>query len=1338
MRILYILLFFIFTNYFSFGQVTIWSDNFNAGFNASWNIIDNGATNDTWFVTNNYNGNDLDGTPFAFVNSDAAGSVNMNEELITPSFDGTSYSSIILEFDHYYNKYSNDIADVDIWDGSSWVNVYHLASDIGSWGNPNHQTIDISAYINTSMKVKFHYYNANYDWYWAIDNVVITGFVLDYSSQWISMNVGSSDWCRGETRDVKVTVKNNGTQAWTDSSPDVNIGCKWDGDPDYLVRVNAGNLAPGAQQEYTLTMTAPTTIGANHLTFDVVKEGDCWFGNNNGSCGPGNLTYSTATTINNCPDCTWQLCLNDSYGDGWNGGTIEATVAGVSIGSWTLNSGTGPECHDIPINIGDNIVLNYTAGSYSYENVFVLYDSQGNIAYSDDGSSGSHSYTYSNTDCNPHPLTPNEQDCLGAIPICGDSYSTVNSYQGTGNVPLEISGSSSCLSTGELNDVWYIFTVQQTGNLTFTITPVDPNDDYDWAIFNLTNSNCSDIYTDASLEVSCNYSGTDGVTGPDGSTSLSSQGAGGTPFNDAIPVVQGDVYVINLSNFSSTQSGYTIDFSMSSGIVVDNTAPELQTILNAPTCGQNKITARFTENVDTLTVNAGDFSIAGPGGPYSITQVNSQSGTATDRDFELTLSNQLIAGGTYTLIFSGQVDDACGNQVTGNSLDFTVNGVSGNAVVNDASVVCASDANGTITASATGGSGTYTYAWSTGVTTATINNLVAGTYTVTVSDDVGICYDIIDAVVNPANSGSSIGTWTGAYDTDWLNCRNWGYGTIPDYTVDVLIPTGCPNYPVVPYDGLIKNAVGGACKSIKIENGASLSMTSGHYLTFDGASLTIESGGVLSVDGDLTFQNSASAATNGTINAYSNFNILSSSSVATAAGNIYISGNFTNNSWFTTSAGNVEFNGSALQEINGSSTTSFYDLTINKTGDLRLASNIKVRHNMDFTQGRIDIKDKNVDLTTTGTILNESNNNTFISTDGSGIKGQGAGTITATRTVSNVTNYNPANLGIEITTSDNLGNITIIRGQKIQIGSYTDGTGATIPTQGVERYYKVPGIGKLDVPHGIKVNMYYWDTELNGLSEVNLEGYQWITEGRSSSWWTPLDGSVNTTTNLVTTSGDPYGSYIYTSTWYGFTFSDKFTIGSNREPLPVELVNLKANCNDNGVELSWQTLSEKNNDYFSILKSTNGNYFNEIGIIDGNGNSNELIDYSFTDYNIYNGITYYKLIQTDFDNTASESKIVTADCSSSIYRETIFNLYPNPSINGKNVYLEINNAEKEAEVLVVINDILGNQLYSKVIITDVNGSTVTAIDRLNKLAPGTYIIIATSKNKLYKKKLIIN
>lgn len=126
-----------------------------------------------------------------------------------------------------------------------------------------------------------------------------------WTDTWVSMNTGSSNWCAGETRTISVTVTNTGSSTWTDATPDINIGVKWNAEADYFIRTDAGGLAPGATQTYNLTVTAPITIGTNNLTFDIVNENNFWFANNTNGGGPGNVVYtSPAITINNSPIVT--------------------------------------------------------------------------------------------------------------------------------------------------------------------------------------------------------------------------------------------------------------------------------------------------------------------------------------------------------------------------------------------------------------------------------------------------------------------------------------------------------------------------------------------------------------------------------------------------------------------------------------------------------------------------------------------------------------------------------------------------------------------------------------------------------------------------------------------------------------------------------------------------------------------------------------------------------------------------------------------------------------------------------------------------------------------------
>jgi len=148
---------------------------FNSGIPSDWTVINGGTCAATWQGVPNYGGSSsLNGTPFVLADSDGAGSGcgTMDEQLITPAMNTLGASAVILEFDQYYRALG-DIADVDVWNGSSWVNVLRQTTTSGAWGAPNHRVINISAHSNAELKVRFHYYNANWAWYWAIDNVRI-------------------------------------------------------------------------------------------------------------------------------------------------------------------------------------------------------------------------------------------------------------------------------------------------------------------------------------------------------------------------------------------------------------------------------------------------------------------------------------------------------------------------------------------------------------------------------------------------------------------------------------------------------------------------------------------------------------------------------------------------------------------------------------------------------------------------------------------------------------------------------------------------------------------------------------------------------------------------------------------------------------------------------------------------------------------------------------------------------------------------------------------------------------------------------------------------------------
>jgi len=164
-------------------------ETFAAGIPVDWTVVHNGTATGaaaTW-TTDNPGGRTLALTePFAIVDSDAAGSsATHDEQLIAPPVDCTGYQQVELRFNHDFHWYSgggDEQCDVHVRSGATggaWVQVANFSGGDAS----GQAVVDISAQAvgQTDVEVRFHYYDAAYDWWWAIDDIEIVGgnFVCD-------------------------------------------------------------------------------------------------------------------------------------------------------------------------------------------------------------------------------------------------------------------------------------------------------------------------------------------------------------------------------------------------------------------------------------------------------------------------------------------------------------------------------------------------------------------------------------------------------------------------------------------------------------------------------------------------------------------------------------------------------------------------------------------------------------------------------------------------------------------------------------------------------------------------------------------------------------------------------------------------------------------------------------------------------------------------------------------------------------------------------------------------------------------------------------------------------
>ncbi len=161
-------------------RADVLSEDFDGGMfpPTGWTLIDNTPGDTGWalntdFAIDNYTG----GTGVcAAIDSDAFGWGAVDAELISPVFVVPVGST--LEFDHSFRWYSgglNEQADVDISvDGGPWENLANYSGGDDGYPTGVHKSIDLGAYGGRQAQIRFRYYDANWDWWWEVDNVTVT------------------------------------------------------------------------------------------------------------------------------------------------------------------------------------------------------------------------------------------------------------------------------------------------------------------------------------------------------------------------------------------------------------------------------------------------------------------------------------------------------------------------------------------------------------------------------------------------------------------------------------------------------------------------------------------------------------------------------------------------------------------------------------------------------------------------------------------------------------------------------------------------------------------------------------------------------------------------------------------------------------------------------------------------------------------------------------------------------------------------------------------------------------------------------------------------------------
>jgi hypothetical protein len=183
--------------------------------------------------------------------------------------------------------------------------------------------------------------------------------------------------------------------------------------------------------------------------------------------------------------------------------------------------------------------------------------------------------------------------------------------------------------------------------------------------------------------------------------------------------------------------------------------------------------------------------------------------------------------------------------------------------------------------------------------------------------------------------------------------------------------------------------------------------------------------------------------------------------------------------------------------------------------------------------------------------------------------------------------------------------------------------------------------------------------------------------------------------------------------------------------LPVQMTSFNITVLTDKVSLTWTTATEKNNDYFTVEKSLDGFHFTDIARIKGAGNSLADESYSYTDNNPGDGSVYYRIKQVDFDGNYTYSETRSANIKTGF---GILSVYPQPVNKSEKLNIKYL-ASQNSKAFIQVHDVLGKEIFSGAYPLQ-EGINFLSID-MNKLSPGIYLLILSSKDGAQSRKMVV-
>jgi hypothetical protein len=184
--------------------------------------------------------------------------------------------------------------------------------------------------------------------------------------------------------------------------------------------------------------------------------------------------------------------------------------------------------------------------------------------------------------------------------------------------------------------------------------------------------------------------------------------------------------------------------------------------------------------------------------------------------------------------------------------------------------------------------------------------------------------------------------------------------------------------------------------------------------------------------------------------------------------------------------------------------------------------------------------------------------------------------------------------------------------------------------------------------------------------------------------------------------------------------------------LPITMLDFTGQAQGKESLLNWSTAQEQNSDYFSVERSQDGVHFTAIGQVSAAHNSDQTVNYSFTDPSPFTGNNYYRLNMVNMDGTSGYTGIVVVNFNSSAQ---VVVVYPNPAHGS--FQLLFKNMKAGTYGLTLLNA-AGQTVMAKNIQASSPTSYSETVGVSPNLAAGTYLVrIVDAQSISYITRIVI-